>query len=109
MVDFHSVERIEDTKYTSSTQFPFTHLRKLLAPSESLLRTYCVASYSLVHLAQRWDDESSVNLYHCEDEGRGFFVEVGIDDGRGQAVVLRSFVSSGPLEDYAHGVRLPWA
>jgi hypothetical protein len=32
---------------------------------------------------------------------------VGIDDGRGQAVVLRSFVSSVPLEDYAHGVRLP--
>jgi hypothetical protein len=25
-----------------------------------------VASYSLVHLAQRWDDESDVNLYHCE-------------------------------------------
>jgi len=59
------------------------------------------------YLAQRWDDESGVNLYHCEDEGRGFFVEVGIDDGRGQAVVLRSFVSSQPLEDYAHRVRLP--
>jgi hypothetical protein len=60
------------------------------------------------YLAQRWDDESGVNLYHCEDEGRGFFVEVGIDDGRGQAVVLRSFTSSVPLEDYAHGVRLPF-
>jgi hypothetical protein len=24
-----------------------------------------------------------------------------------QAVVLRSFVNSGPLEDYAQGVRLP--
>jgi hypothetical protein len=59
------------------------------------------------YLAQRWDDESGVNLYHCEDDGRGFFVEVGIDDGRGQAVVLRSFSSSKPLEDYAHGVRLP--
>ena len=58
-------------------------------------------------LAQRWEDEGGVNLYHCADEGRGFFVEVGIDDGRGQAVVLRSFVSSVPLEDYAHGVRLP--
>lgn len=58
-------------------------------------------------LANRWDDESGVNLYHCEDDGRGFFVEVGIDDGRGQAVVLRSFVNNGPLEDYAHGVRLP--
>jgi hypothetical protein len=88
MVDFHSVERIEDTRYTSSTQFLFTHLGKLLAPSEPLLRTYCVASYRLVHLAQRWDDESGVNLYHCEDDGCGF-------------------VRSGPLEDYAHEVRLP--
>jgi hypothetical protein len=59
------------------------------------------------YLAQRWDDESGVNLYHCAGDGRGFFVEVGIDDGRGQAVVLRSFVSSVPLEDYADGVRLP--
>lgn len=59
------------------------------------------------YLAQRWDDESGVNLYHCADDSRGFFVEVGIDDGRGQAVVLRSFVSSEPLEDYAHSMRLP--
>jgi hypothetical protein len=58
-------------------------------------------------LAQRWDGERGVNLYHCEDEGRGFFVEVGMDDERGQAVVLRSFVNSGPLEGYAHRVRLP--
>jgi len=48
------------------------------------------------YLAQRWDEESGAN-----------FVEVGIDDGRGQVVVLRSFVSSGPLEGYVHGVRLP--
>jgi hypothetical protein len=59
------------------------------------------------YLAHPWEDDSDVNLYHCEDDGRGFFVEVGIDDGRGQAVVLRSFVSSRPLEDYAYGVRLP--
>lgn len=54
-------------------------------------------------------DESGINLYYCAGDGRGFFVEVGIDDGRGQAVVLRSFVSSGPLQDYAQGVRLPGA
>jgi len=30
------------------------------------------------YLAQRWDDESGVNLYHCAGAGRGFFVEVGI-------------------------------
>jgi hypothetical protein len=76
---------------------------RLLSP---VVQLYWVIKYG-TYLAQRWDDESAVNLYHCEDEGRGFFVEVGIDDGRGQAVVLRSFVSSVPLEDYAQGVRLP--
>ena len=31
-------------------------------------------------LAQRWEaDDEGVNLYHCADEGRGFFVEVGVD------------------------------
>jgi len=67
--------------------------------------------YWVIHhgtfLAQRWDDESGVNLYHCAGDGRGFFVEVGIDDGRGQAVVLRSFIEAGPLEDYAHDIQLP--
>ena len=59
------------------------------------------------YLAQRWDDESAVNLYHCAGDGRCFFVEVGVDDGRGQAVVLRSFVDSEVLKDYVHVVRLP--
>ncbi|TVT40639.1 hypothetical protein FNT36_14315 [Hymenobacter setariae] len=76
---------------------------KLLSP---VVQLYWVIKHG-TYLAQRWDDESGVNLYHCEDEGRGFFVEVGLDDGRGQAVVLRSFVSSGPLEDYASYVQLP--
>ena len=59
-------------------------------------------------LATRWEaDDDGVNLYHCADEGRGFFVEVGVDDGQEQPVVLRSFVSSVPLEDYSYGVRLP--
>jgi len=34
-------------------------------------------------LAQRWDNESTVNLYHCTGDGRSFFVEVGV--GRVQA------------------------
>ncbi|MGI4735529.1 MAG: hypothetical protein ACRYG7_10160 [Janthinobacterium lividum] len=59
-------------------------------------------------LAQRWEaDDDGVNLYHCADEGRGFFVEVGVDYGQEEPVVLRSFVSSVPLEDYSHYVRLP--
>jgi hypothetical protein len=32
---------------------------------------------------------------------------VGIDDGRGQAVVLRSFVSNELLKNYTQGVQLP--
>jgi hypothetical protein len=44
-------------------------------------------------LAQRWDDESGVNLYHCADEGRGFFAEVGIDDGRGKLRYAASSVA----------------
>jgi hypothetical protein len=59
------------------------------------------------YLAQRWEDDGGVNLYYLPDEGRGFFVEVGVDDDQQRAVVLRSFISSVPLEDYAHGVRLP--
>jgi hypothetical protein len=50
---------------------------------------------------------TGVGLYHCADEGRGFFVEVGADYGQEQLVVLRSFASSVPLEDYIHCMRLP--
>jgi hypothetical protein len=45
--------------------------------------------------------------YHCASDGRGVFTEAGIDNGRGQAVLLYSFVSSELLEGYVHGVRLP--
>ena len=81
------------------------HAFLLLSP---VVQLYWVIRHG-TYLAQRWDDESGVNLYHCAGDGRGFFVEVGIDDGRGQAVVLRSFSDSEALADYAHGVRLPWA
>jgi hypothetical protein len=50
---------------------------------------------------------TGVGLYHCADEGRGFFVKVEVDYGQEQPIVLRSFVSSVPLEDYSHYVRLP--
>lgn len=60
------------------------------------------------YLAQRWEGaEEGVNLYHCADEGRRFFVEVGMAEGQTQALVLRSFRSSVPLADYAHYVQLP--
>jgi hypothetical protein len=58
-------------------------------------------------LAQRWDRASGINLYHLTDEAKGFFVEVGYDTATQDAVVLRSFSNNAPLEEYAHGVRLP--
>jgi hypothetical protein len=72
-----------------------------------VVQLYWVLKYG-TFLAKRWEaDDDGVNLYHCADEGRGFFVEVGVDYGQGQPIVLRSFVSSVPLEDYSHYVRLP--
>jgi hypothetical protein len=76
---------------------------RLLSP---VVQLYWVLKHS-IFLAQRWKEAGVVNLYHCADEGRGFFVEVGVDEGQEQPVVLRSFVSSVPLEDYSHYVRLP--
>jgi hypothetical protein len=77
---------------------------RLLSP---VVQLYWVLKHG-TFLATRWEaDDDGVNLYHCADEGRGFFVEVGVDDGRGQAVVFRSFVSSVALEDYIYGMRLP--
>lgn len=70
------------------------------------MQLYCVL-HDGTFLANRWEQEGGVNLYHCAGDSRGFFVEVGIDDGRGQAVVLRSFIDSQVLADYAQRVRLP--
>jgi hypothetical protein len=58
-------------------------------------------------LARRWEDEGGINLYYLPDGVRGFFIEIGYDAQDGRAAVLRSFVSSVPLEAYAHWVRLP--
>lgn len=41
----------------------------------------------------------------CADEDRGLCMEVGCDTSQHTAMVLRSFVSSAPLEAYAHWVR----
>jgi hypothetical protein len=75
----------------------------LLSP---VVQLYWVLNHG-TYLAQRWEDEGGVNLYHLPDEGCGFFVEVGVDDGKGQAVVLRSFSSSDLLEDYACYMQIP--
>ena len=44
-------------------------------------------------LASRWENEGGVNLYHCGSDGRGFFVEVGVEEEK--PVVLRSFDECG--------------
>lgn len=80
----------------------FYHFR-LLSP---VAQCYWVLKHG-TFLAQRWDEEGGVNLYHCADEGRGFFAEIGVDETDECYVVLCSFVGAGPLADYAHGVRLP--
>ena len=59
------------------------------------------------YLAHRWEGDSRVLPYHFPDGARGFFIEIGYDTQHGRAMVLRSFSSSGPLADYAQGVRLP--
>jgi hypothetical protein len=58
-----------------------------------------------VFLAQRMGLDGGANLYHLSNGGRGFFVVVGINDGRGRAVVLGSFSDSEALADYAYRLR----
>ncbi|RZK33385.1 MAG: hypothetical protein EOO61_15415 [Hymenobacter sp.] len=67
------------------------------------VQLYFVLKYG-TYLAQRWE-ETPVDLYHMPGDGSGFFVEVGTEYE--QPLVLRSFVSSMPLEDYSHYVELP--
>lgn len=73
-----------------------------LSPASQL---YWVLNHC-THLAQRWE-ETLIDLYHVADKGRGFFVEVGMAEQSSKPVVLRSFVSTKELEDYAHTVQLP--
>jgi hypothetical protein len=49
------------------------------------------------YLTQRQEEEGSVNLYHCADESRGIFMEVGYDASQQAALVLRSFSIRVPL------------
>ena len=78
----------------------FYHFR-LLSP---VVQLYWVLRHG-TFLASRWENEGGVNLYHCGGDGRGFFVEVGIEEEK--PMVLRSFVSAELLENYSHYVRLP--
>ncbi|RZJ92071.1 MAG: hypothetical protein EOO60_07350 [Hymenobacter sp.] len=72
------------------------------------MQRYFVLKYG-TYLAQRLEaDDQGVSLYHmAEQGGRGYFVEVGAADDQGPVLVLRSFVSSVPLEDYSYWMELP--
>ena len=75
-----------------------------------LLRSRAQLLYAVTqstYLAQCCHGSSIVSLYHLPDEGRNFFAETGFDAVRNCFIMLRSFSSSVPLEDYAHYVELP--
>ena len=59
------------------------------------------------YLAQRRGARSEVKLYYLPDKGCGYFAEIGIDEARECFVVLRSFSSSVPLQEYIHSIQLP--
>jgi hypothetical protein len=63
----------------------------------------------IISSAGRWQSRERNQIHNKKPrpDRRGFFVEVGADDGKGQAVVLRSFSDSEPLDDYAQGFHLP--
>lgn len=72
-------------------------LFELLTPRMQLL--HLLTNSTL--LASRQYDGRTIMLYCLTDEGQRHFAEVGYDTRSQETVVLRSFVSSEPLEDYA--------
>ena len=75
---------------------------RLLCPEGQLRQLLLHGTF----LASRWA-ETPVALYHCLDDGPGFFAEIGYKPGNEQPLVLRSFVRAGLLENYSHYVRRP--
>lgn len=75
----------------------------LLSPELQMRHVLMCGTY----LAWRWEEHVQVMLYHLPDGGRGFFVELRVDEEQDCFVLLRSFNSSAPLANYAQGVRLP--
>ena len=75
----------------------------LLSPKAQLYQVFTCGT----SLAQRWEGEEGVHLYHLPGAGSGFFVEVGLDEMKGYFSIRRSFSDSEPLANYAQGIRLP--
>jgi hypothetical protein len=64
-----------------------------------------VAIFTLgTFLAHRVVDEGDINLYHLPGD---FFVEVYYNIYTGRVVLLRSFTSATPLENYTLSIELP--
>jgi hypothetical protein len=59
------------------------------------------------YLATRLEGTTGINLYHCSDAGRGFFVELGLSTEVDSPFVVRSFVNSEPLNAYTPSIELP--
>lgn len=79
------------------------HTFRLLSPE---LQLYYVLTRS-IFLVWRWEGEAQIMLHYLPNNGRGFFVEVGVDEEQTHFLLLRSFSSPMPLAAYAHNVRLP--
>ena len=90
--------------YTFSSLMDFSAFRQL----SSVAQLYWTLKHG-TYLAQRWSEAGGINLYHCADGGRGYFVEVGHNDGKGFATLLRSFVTTDLLEAYSQEMLLPQA
>jgi hypothetical protein len=59
------------------------------------------------YLANRLEGTTGINLYHCSDAGRGFFVALGLSTKVDLPFVVRSFVSSESLSAYTLSIELP--
>jgi hypothetical protein len=76
---------------------------RLLAPRVQVTFALMRGTY----LANRWQEEDKLMLYHLSDRARGFFVEFGYDAHDGRIIVRRSFTSATLLEDYTLSIKLP--
>ncbi|SMB81396.1 hypothetical protein SAMN00120144_4277 [Hymenobacter roseosalivarius DSM 11622] len=76
------------------------HLQfRALSPDEQTAYVFIYGTY----LAQRYELEYGINLYHLDT----FFCEVWVCQVQSEVVRLRSFTSRQPLLPYAALVRLP--
>ena len=73
------------------------------------MQLYRVLKQGTFLLNRRWEGQVNafLYLYHLPDEGRGLFVELGVDEEQDCFFVVGSFSDSEALTDYVHQVQLP--